>query len=50
MKYLGSKLNTDEDIIRCKQLAMTAMIKLKFIWESDTVTLAVKLKIFLIHV
>ena len=46
MKYLGSKLDTNEDISRRKQLAMTAMIKLKHLWENNTVTLAVKLKVF----
>ena len=39
MKYLGSKLDTNEDISRRKLLAMTAMIKLKHLWENNTVTL-----------
>ena len=45
-KDLGSLLDTDSDIRRRKQLAITAMNNLNDVWESNRTTLNTKLKIF----
>ena len=45
-KYLGSLLDTNNDIKRRKQLAMSAAIKLSDLWQSNKATVATKLRIF----
>ena len=45
-KYLGSLLDTENDLKRRKKLAMTSLLKLSQLWQSNKVTLNTKLRIF----
>ena len=44
--YLGSLLDTTNDIKRRKQLTMSAMLKLNYLWQSNKATITTKLRIF----
>ncbi len=49
-KYLGSKLDTENDINRRKTLALVAFNNLKHIFESRRATLEVKIRLFRSHI
>ncbi len=49
-KYLGSKLDTENDIKRGKTLALVVLNKLKHIFESRRATLEVKIRLYSSHI